>query len=281
MSYDLFLTTATDIGAVRGWLRSRGYSVTESEAVHDNKATGVSFGLHLTGLDDGTRLAFHLNYFRPDFFALEAEPHVAELIAELDAALDDPQANGMADGPYTRDGFLAGWRHGNRFAASVVAAQAGPAMSLSRDTNTAVWQWNNSRTAYLDLLGRIEMVAAFVPLVMLFVVDGQPQTGVVWGERMALVVPTVDWIIALDKPGDPPRWQPWSRVAPALTGYPTRADHKFSMMDGTYESGLRHYVVEEPNEAVVQMLSHPGETVEIEGRLHPALVVDTELLSEG
>ncbi|MFM0009145.1 MULTISPECIES: hypothetical protein [Paraburkholderia] len=47
-----------------------------------------------------------MNYFRPHDFGLEAEPEVRFFINRFEPQVQDPQKDGMGNGPYSTKGLL-------------------------------------------------------------------------------------------------------------------------------------------------------------------------------
>jgi hypothetical protein len=86
-----------------------------------------------------TGLSFNINYIRPHFFGLEAEPELAALIEHFSFLIDDPQRQGMGRGKYSREGFLRGWNAGNLLGYIVHLKQNGhPLVSKTDEWNGAV-----------------------------------------------------------------------------------------------------------------------------------------------
>ena len=50
-----------------------------------------------------------MNFFRPSFFALEAEPELTLVVKEFDFTVLDPQTDGMGKGEYEPSRFLS-WK---------------------------------------------------------------------------------------------------------------------------------------------------------------------------
>ena len=123
---------------------------------------------------------FDLNYVRPHVFGIEAEPELAALVKAFNCAIMDDQIDGMADGPYSRDGFLRGWNAGNRFGYQVLLPEGDSSVShdaiaqalrdhgvvLAPSEDVAdVWAWNIRRERLQDTVtakGR----DVFVPKIM-------------------------------------------------------------------------------------------------------------------
>lgn len=97
------------------------YKVENNQAWYENEDTGVYFCFDYSNEPEedpevpNASVAFNLNFYRPHFFALEAEPEVQRFVSYFGFKIHDPQTHGMGDGPYSRDGFITGWNYGNEF----------------------------------------------------------------------------------------------------------------------------------------------------------------------
>ena len=109
MSYDLFLRSrslAVSPGAFFDYFRGRArYKVENKQAWYQNEESGVYFAFEYADADerDGPhpyRFSFTINFFRPSYFILEAEPEVTALVDRFDFLVSDPQTKGMGDGVY-------------------------------------------------------------------------------------------------------------------------------------------------------------------------------------
>jgi hypothetical protein len=286
MSYDLYFRAHALPSAdqVRAYFASRPhYEAREAEAWYENPTTGVYFSFGYATVDDGPLIAFNINYNRPSFFGLEAEPEVASFIAAFGLEVDDPQADGMGQGPYSREGFLRGWNAGNRYGVSVTKTHGGPATSLPEATNTGIWRWNQMRESYLDFVGSLEMLPTFVPTVMLLAAEGEPTRvirAVVWGQAMAFMLPEVDRII-VPQEDKSMRWIPYADIAPLLDSMPQRpAEFAFEVDGETRRTGLAHHVIEDDLSAgpLFDLLTRGGEPIPKLTRVAPGQVVDAEFL---
>jgi len=66
--------------------------------------------------EPGGKLTFHINFFRPHVFALEAEPVLHGAVEALDLEVEDPQEAGVEGAEFDGEQFLRGWNFGNRLA---------------------------------------------------------------------------------------------------------------------------------------------------------------------
>lgn len=288
MSYDLYFRSDAPPSPqeVRDYFSGRAhYEVRPTQAWYENPTTGVYFSFGFDeGEGGGLALSFNLNYNRPSFFGLAAEPEVATFIAHFNLGIDDPQSDGMGDGPYSREGFLRGWDAGNRFGVSVMKERGSADVpTLPASTNTGIWRWNAMREAYLDFLGSLEMLPTFVPTIMLLAAEDDPRTvftTVVWGEAMAFMLPKVDRIV-LPQEDKSMLWLPYAKVADYLEALPLRpAEYTFDLDGRTWQTGMAHRVIEDnlTSGALHDLLTRGGEPIPTLGRVAPDRVLDRELL---
>lgn len=173
-----------------------------------------------------TVAAFNLNYFRPPFFALEAFDEVAAFVAACDLVVDDPQLSGMGRGELDRDGFLAGWNAGNRFAHGAIVAQHEVKSFHGRPEATllAIWEWNRARRALQERIGS----GVFVPRIAFFEIGGALRSGAVWPDALPVLLPEVEVVVVGRQELAPRRFLSrhpdvvaleWESVAGALAGF--------------------------------------------------------------
>lgn len=197
MSYDLFLfPDAFDADAIRAHFAARpNYRVEPHQAWYANEETGVYFAfdiLESPEAEEGDEamaqphIAFNVNYFRPHTFGLEAELEVAAFLAAFPGRIHDPQR--MGDGPYSREGFLEGWNHGNRFAYSAMAKQGAPRPIAADPARIeAAWAWNYSRAQLQAEAGE----SLFVPKIVWVMPSpgAPPEPAVTWTFGVATAIP--------------------------------------------------------------------------------------------
>lgn len=148
---------------------------------------------------------FNMNYVRPHVFGVEAEPEVAAFLEAFPSDIEDAQADGMGDGPYTREGFLRGWNAGNRFGYRVILSRAEETptrdnlasladcfnmLTASSEQIAGVWSWNFARQQLEDAVtaaGR----DVFVPKIMWARSTETRETisFVVWSPGIATILP--------------------------------------------------------------------------------------------
>jgi hypothetical protein len=170
------------------------------QAICEHGDTGVYFIFDMPtaaggdDADDAPSLAFNLNYARPGCFALEAAPELEALLARFAFDVEDPQIDGMDDGPYTREGFLRGLTAGNDVAVQAFLADArtrSELLTLPAATIQRVWEWNRARK---DLQARLGD-DVFVPKISYVVHGGGVQTAAVWADGIPLALPPVEQLV--------------------------------------------------------------------------------------
>ena len=202
MSYDLYITPSKQKRDKKvfenHFAERRWWTVKTTErgaqAWYENEDSGVYFSFDWSS--DG--VALNVNYFRPSFFGLEAADEVTAFVEAFGATIKDPQSEGMAEGPYSRDGFLRGWNAGNKFGHhSILSQVAGsqtfhtvPAARLQ-----ALWRWNYQRERAADYLNTLEMLPCFIPKVTPVIVGGALRTIVIWDATIPILLPDVDAIL--------------------------------------------------------------------------------------
>ncbi len=193
MSYDLYLyPDAFDADAIAAWFAGRSHY---KDDLYSNDETGVYFTVHIDenpeqGEDsegpNGPCVAFSINYFRPHTFGLEAELEVAAFLARFPSRINDPQR--MGDGPYSREGFLEGWNHGNLTAFKVMAKQGIPRPASADPVRIeAAWAWNYSRAQLQAEAGE----GLFVPKIVwvLPTPGAAPEPAITWTFGVATIIP--------------------------------------------------------------------------------------------
>jgi hypothetical protein len=200
MSYDLNFSFPTPVARrdVEAWFRKRRNYEVHDSAVYQNGDTGVYFVFNFENdasqPDVLQRIAFNLNYFRPHVFGLEAEPEVRAFIERFEPQMDDPQSNGMGAGPYSTEGFLAGWNHGNAFGYQSILPQQKSQdglVALPEAKFEAIWRWNHALPDVQSEFGE----SVFVPRIMMFKVDGALRSVAVWGDGIPTLLPDVDAVL--------------------------------------------------------------------------------------
>ena len=168
------------------------YETTDAQAWYSNDATGVYFSFSLGHEDADNKgievveprdpnvvpVEFNMNYYRPHYFALEAEPEVRAFVDHFDLVVCDLQNNGMGLSEFTTEGFLTGWNTGNELAthALMQSEDTGVPLTLPKEILGRVWQWNFTR----DARSQAQKEDVFVPRICLFDMQGTIKTGVIW-----------------------------------------------------------------------------------------------------
>lgn len=199
MSYDLYLSapgltseTFVSYFADRPGFDANGWYV--------NELTGVYFDFSFVEAGEendpetpdvlkGHHVEFHLNFFRPHVFGLEAEQELSAFVRAFGCSVFDPQLDGMSDDSYSPEGFLRGWNHGNKFGYQAITRDGVPdnVMFADDDLIEQVWRWNRSlpedwTTASGEyFLPQISWAKACK--------DGQAIAFVVWGHGVRTAIP--------------------------------------------------------------------------------------------
>lgn len=202
MSYDLFFTSPPISRAeFEAWFKGRAhYKMNDGQAWYANDDTGVYFCFEHTDVtswddeDNPVGVAFNLNFFRPSYFVLEAEHEVTQFVQHFGCSIHDPQMDGMGDGPYTPQGLISGWHHGNEFGYQAYLGKGrAPEVVLSRPGAEleAIWKWNFMRTRRTDASAK----DIFVPVIRLAVVGEGLFTTCVWPDGISTLIPEVDCLL--------------------------------------------------------------------------------------
>ena len=216
MSYDLFFRAPDGVftrETFGNYFGSRpNYEVNGGQAFYQNDVTGVYFSFDWndpsTQADEGEQsysVAFNINYCRPSFFGLEAEPEVTAFVKAFGFAVEDPQMNGMGHGPYDDALFLSGWNVGNAFGVEgVFRGRRHEAPPPTRPTAELhrIWAWNAGVAKRQKELGE----DVFVPRIMFGRFAGRLASLFVWGDGIPTVVPSVDSVLVLRRELAPRRW---------------------------------------------------------------------------
>jgi hypothetical protein len=212
MSYDVyFLPRTGDFGRARfdDYFRGRLHY---QESFYQNEHTGVYFGFEFTAGDDqdpdddgpSYPVSFNINYFRPSFFGLEAEPEVASFVHALDLTVIDVQMDGMGEGEFNSELFLSGWNRCNEFAYSALLRDPENRENIASLPTAQLhkaWTWNKAGARLQSEFGE----ATFVPGVFFGMLGGECVSWAVWPEGISIAVPDVDYFAVLRKELAPKR----------------------------------------------------------------------------
>src|ERR1041385_5776302 len=99
----------------------------------------------------------------------------------------------MGNGPFSKDGFLKAWNHGNEFGYSAILRGDNPpekVWTLPGARLEAIWKWN------FDKAGVQESFAEdrFVPRVFFMNVAARVGSVAVWPDAISELVPEVDFL---------------------------------------------------------------------------------------
>lgn len=199
MSYDLFfIEPKITPQQFETYFTDRNYyKVNNTQAWYENEDTGVYFCFDYQDEPEedpeapGFNISFNLNFFRPHFFALEAEPEVRNFVNHFGFKIHDPQTHGMGEEPYNTEGFLRGWNHGNEFGYSaIMKSEEPPDVVHSRKKNEleAIWHWNYTRVQTQNTLGD----DIFVPRIMFIQIDDKIKSVTMWPDAIPTLIPRVD-----------------------------------------------------------------------------------------
>jgi hypothetical protein len=199
MSYDLYFTSPKiSRGDFKTYFSQRGrYEVSEKQAIYQNQDTGVYFIFDYAadGSEhaDGAVASFNLNYFRPHVFGLEAVMEVAAFVERFAFSIEDPQIDGMGDGPFTSEKFLSGWNRGNEFGYSSFLKEPSLEKLWKYPTEQieAVWRWNWEKNGVQQTFGE----SLFVPRIMFLEVGDAPASMVVWPDAIPELIPDVEYVV--------------------------------------------------------------------------------------
>jgi hypothetical protein len=138
VSYDLFFKSRVglfDQTRFVEYFRLRDhYEVASTQVWYKNEDTGVYFSVEFQETE-ALPVALSINFFRPTYFILEAEPEITDFVRHFDLVVSDPQIHGMGEGEYQIDLLISGWDHCNEFACSAFVndtTQRGDVLSLPR-----------------------------------------------------------------------------------------------------------------------------------------------------
>ena len=201
MSYYLSLRFSTPVYLprfTRFFTKRRHYAVKDHVVDYGNENTGVYFRISYlkaparSFLPVVNEVLVEVDYVRPTCFLVEAEIETSALLARFPAKIHDPQIGGMGDGPYSKQGFLDGWRDGNAFEiGEKLAAQPGAAvLTMPAQKLAQSWLWNfklprnsTSRTGH------------FTPRILYALIAGNLVTAAVWGWNVDTLLPKVDYVL--------------------------------------------------------------------------------------
>jgi hypothetical protein len=201
MSYDLYFTAPkiSNEDFVEYFTLNPLYKVSGQQAFYENENTGVYFSFDHNSEapqdeDDIEHFAsFNINFYRPHYFALEAEPEVRRFVEHFNCSIFDFQNEGMDKGPYSKEGFLKGWNNGNSFGYKAMAQHVDASTVVhTRSTHELekIWNWNISLQDRLDESEE----DIFIPRIFFTFVNGTLGTVCVWPDAISTLIPNVDYL---------------------------------------------------------------------------------------
>src|SRR5512138_635366 len=155
MSYDIFFRPRSrhvSPDAFFNHFRQRAhYKVENGQAWYQNEDTGVYFVFdHDEAGENAEQYPFSLNinFVRPSYFILEAEPEVTALVTQFGFLVYDPEQREAGDKEYRSELLISGWRSGNEFGCAAVMKnkEDRPDVAcLPTSRLHDVWRWNFGR----------------------------------------------------------------------------------------------------------------------------------------
>jgi hypothetical protein len=210
MSYSLFLHFKPQLrqaDMMKYFAARKHYKATKDRVSYTNEDTGVYFWLKPRLSRDlllrrtVVSAEFEINYNRPSFFGPEAEKELSAFIAAFQPKIEDPQMEGMGEGPYSSDGFLRGWNFSNRFAAQQTGAKDSKVTTMPAAALRAAWQWNYGHAERRD--GR--NLRNYVLPILFWRIDGRARRVIVWRDSSAILMPRVDYVVVAKEVGGTPQ----------------------------------------------------------------------------
>ena len=202
MSYDLYFSKpCISQEQFREYFSQRPhYEVSDSQVSYQNEDTGVYFLIDYNEAEEedpdviSSTASLSLNYYRPHVFGLEAADEIQSLIEHFGFSIHDPQNQGMGDEPFTKEGFLRAWNHGNEFGYSaILRGENAPQRLFTFPTNglESIWRWNLQKTSIQKSLTE----DIFVPRIFFMEIAGQVVSAAVWPDAISELIPSVDYLI--------------------------------------------------------------------------------------
>jgi hypothetical protein len=213
VSYDLYFTSPKiTLEQFESYFSDNPiYKVENSQAWYENEDTGVYFLFEhndeLSSDEDDIEhsVVFNMNYYRPHYFALEAEPEVRRFIESFSCSIHDYQNSGMGNGPYSKEGFLKGWNYGNDYGYSAILGRDdAPDVVFSKSSAELeqIWKWNYSRQKKEEEIQE----DIFIPRIMFMLVNGKLGSVCIWPDGISTVIPSVDFLYVPRKVLAPKKW---------------------------------------------------------------------------
>jgi hypothetical protein len=213
MSYDLYLSSLTiSPEEFNSYFEKRlYYSVSDGQALYSNNDTGVYFTfdyndeLPMDEDDIEYSVAFNMNYFRPHYFALEAEPEVKKFINNFSCTIDDPQMGGMDNDQYSTVGFLRGWNCGNQVGYKAFTERnisMDQVFSKPAEELESIWSWNFHKAERYEKIKE----DIFIPSIMFGTLQQKLISFCIWPDGISTLIPEVDYLYIPRKKLAPKKW---------------------------------------------------------------------------
>ncbi|HTJ03569.1 MAG TPA: hypothetical protein VL492_12325 [Methylovirgula sp.] len=169
---------------------------------------------------------FEINYFRPSYFAIEAEKELSAFVAKFQPQIEDPQMHGMDEGPYSGEKFISAWNFGNVFTThnAIKREPEKKIASMPSELLRASWSWNYQ----LPARRRDFDCRCNVPKIHLVWMKDRICRGIIWPCAAPIVLPHVDYVALADTTLAMPRFAlaSWSEVIDVIqgAGFDTKRD---------------------------------------------------------
>ena len=198
MSYDLyFIGPDFSYEQFATYFSDRpNFRLSDKQALYENEDTGVFFVFEYSNeeleYNEPIRYcaSFNLNYYRPHFFALEAEPEVRNFVDHFGFKTFDPQEV-IEGNEYSTEGFLRGWNAGNEFTCkAILSSDDAPPEIFVRPTKEldGIWGWNYARESRQEQLGE----DIFVPKIFFVLLNNDLHSTIIWTDAISTLIPLVD-----------------------------------------------------------------------------------------
>lgn len=281
MSFDLFFKPrhgAPDVKAIKSYFSGRlHHSAGDRSTTYFNEDTDAVFDIKFDGAtgDDegGFPIQCNINFFRPSYFMLEAEPEVSAFVRTFDLETFNPQAREDRGGDYDADRIVASWSRGNQGAYDIFLSEPGERdrfRLLSTQKIQQAWRWNYYGAQALQAeVGP----GKFVPRIWFLEFGSRFGTAMVWPDGAPLVAVPVDWLIVTryDRHGETAENRPlvdWKTVMEEAGPYVTRGPGDTVAFD----------FIETPSDLAEFLQALPLGTM-ARKRWSPASVLDLEMAS--
>lgn len=221
MSYDLYLKPKKENFLKENFKtyfsEIENYRFEDNQAWYENETTGVYFSFEFQDKHDFNEeeeyypIIFNMIFFRPSYFALEAEPEVSAFINKFSMTVDDPQNHGMGKGEYNSDKFLEGWSYGNNFAYKAILKDYPDVITLPQKQLHKAWEWNYKS----HLLQETVTDDVFVPHILFLKYKNTPVSAAVWPDAIPSIIPPVD-ILLIERNNEDIAIGLWNEFQPYL-----------------------------------------------------------------